>query len=146
MINKTQLKDLIDSTLKEYNLYSPEAAQLVYGTIIQESRRGTFIRQNVKNFDITKHAIGIAQIEYNTFIWLKRVFMSKYPEIAQIKFEELEYNLKYSILFCRLRYRVDKEPIPLTLDGQAEYWKRIYNTKYGKGTAKDYLFNFQKYA
>ena len=37
MLEKEYIKNLIEQTLKEYNLYSKEAFELVYGTIIQES-------------------------------------------------------------------------------------------------------------
>lgn len=146
MIYKTQLKDLIERTLKEYNLYSYEAFQLVYGTIIQESKRGTYIRQNVDNFNINIHAVGIGQTEKGTFDWLKSSYEATIPDLANIKFEELEYNLKYSILFCRLRYRKDKQPIPKTLDEQAKLWKRVYNTIHGKGTVEEYLQNYKQYS
>ena len=145
MLDKDQLKELIDSTLKEYNLYSDEAFALVYGTIIQESRRGTYVKQKVRHFDIQKHAIGIGQMEMNTFDWLKRVFIGKYPWLINVNFPELQYNLKYSILFTRLRYLVDSEPIPKTLEGQAKYWKRIYNTVHGSGTPDQYIKNYKRY-
>lgn len=147
MINKTHLQEIIDLTLKEYNLYSNEAKDLVYGTIIQESKRGFYLRQVPKGkFDINRHAIGIGQMEKATFENLQRIFVSKYPELAEIRFEDLEYNLKYSILFCRLRYLIDPEPIPKTLDGQAGYWKRIYNTYKGSGKPEQYVKNYKKYA
>ena len=145
MIHKGQLKRLIDETLREYCLYSDNALELVYGTIIQESRRGTYIRQASKNFDIYKHAIGIAQCEFNTFSWLQKVYNNRFS-LALIRFEELEYNLKYSILFCRLRYLIDPEPIPDTLEGQAKMWKRVYNSVLGKGTEEEYINNYNKYS
>lgn len=146
VIHKVQLKELIETTLKEYNLYSKEAHELVYGTIIQESRRGTYLRQGTKNFDINKHAIGIGQVEKTTFQWLQSIYVSKYPELATVKFRDLEYNLRLSILFVRLRYLIDPEPLPKTLDGQARYWKRVYNTKLGKGTPEKYMTNYRKYS
>jgi len=146
MINKDQLKELIDSTLKEYMLYSKEASELVYGTIIQESKRGTYIKQVSNNFDPDKHALGIAQIEKKTFNWLKNIFISRFPKILWIEFEDLEYDLKASIIFCRLRYLVDSQPIPKDLEGQAEYWKRIYNSYKGKGTPEQYINNYIKYS
>ena len=146
MINKDQLKELIDSTLKEYMLYSKEASELVYGTIIQESKRGTYIKQVSNNFDPDKHALGIAQIEKKTFNWLKNIFISRFPKILWIEFEDLEYDLKASIIFCRLRYLVDSQPIPKDLEGQADYWKRIYNSYKGKGTPEQYINNYIKYS
>ena len=146
MINKKQLKDLIDRTLREYELYSEEASRLVHGTIIQESRSGTYLRQNVPNFDIHRHALGFGQTEEATFDWLKRVFLGKYPWLINVNFCELEYNLKYSILFVRFRYLVDSQPIPKTVEGQSKYWKRVYNTEKGAGKAEDYVKNYNEYS
>ena len=145
-MDKKHLKKLIDDTLKKYNLYSVEGSELVYGTIAQESRLGYYRRQNVSLWDYHKHAIGIAQVEKNTFDWLQTVYVSKYPELAKIQFIDLAYNDEMAILFCRLRYRVNPEPIPKTLEGQARYWKEVYNTKYGKGTPEEYIKNYKKYS
>ena len=146
MLEKYDMKNLIDETLKKYNLYSQEASELIFGTISQESHLGKYRRQMVKNWDISKHAIGISQVERSTFNWLQTVFVGKIPQLSKIQFIDLAYNDEMAILFCRLRYLVDPNPIPKTLEKQAEYWKRIYNTKYGKGTPEEYIKNYKKFS
>ncbi len=146
MINKKQLSELIERTLKEYNLYSKSAHEIVLGTIIYESKRGTYLKQRVKNFDYNKHALGIAQMERKTFRWLAKVYMSKFPFLASVKFEELEYNLKLAILFCRLRYLAVPTPIPKQIFAQARYYKKYYNSYFGKGTVAGYMENFKRYS
>ena len=146
MLKKEELKQLIDDTLKAYNLYSVEASDLVYGTIAQESRLGHYRRQNVPLWLYNRHALGISQIEKNTFDWLQKVYVGRFPEIAKVQFIDLAYNDRMAILFCRLRYLIDSDPIPTDLEGQANYWKRIYNTKMGKGTPEEYIKNYKKYS
>ena len=146
MINKEHLGQIIFNTLNEFGLYSEEAYQLVYGTIIQESKRGEYLRQLTKIFSYDKHGVGIGQIEKTTFEWLKTVFVDKYPELLKVTIQMLEYDLRMAILFVRLRYRVVKSPIPKTLEGQAKYWKKYYNTEYGSGTVEQYINNYNKYS
>ena len=50
-------------------------------------------------------------------------------------------NIALQVAFCRLKYRRDKYPLPKAsdLEGQAKYWKRVYNSKLGKGTVKHFI-------
>ena len=50
-------------------------------------------------------------------------------------------NIALQAVFCRLKYKRDKYPLPLIgdLEGQAKYWKRVYNTKLGKGTIEHFM-------
>jgi len=143
MIDKKQLYRLIAEVLGRHNLDQKGAIDLVYGTIAHESNRGTYLRQLSKNFDLYKHAIGIAQMEYNTFCWLCDRFGDTFG-FERKDFPRLEHDLALSILLCRLRYRVDPEPIPKTLEEKADYYKRIYNTSFGSATPQDFINAFNK--
>ena len=50
-------------------------------------------------------------------------------------------NIALQVAFCRLKYRRDRKAIPSASDieGQAKYWKRVYNTRLGKGTIEHFL-------
>ena len=50
-------------------------------------------------------------------------------------------NIALQVAFCRLKYRRDSKPIPSKhkIEAQAEYWKRVYNTRLGKGTTEHFL-------
>lgn len=152
MINVKQLYNLIERTLKEYDLYSENASKLLLGTYLQEStvKGQTCLRQLPKGeFDMKIHALGIFQMEFSTFDWLKGKYDGnfRYPfTYGEVQFEELEYNLKYAILFCRLRYLADPKPIPDNLEGLANYWKRVYNTSSGSGTPEEFFNKYEKYA
>ena len=76
--------------------------------------------------------------------WLQSVFVNRFPDILKVQFIDLCYNDKMATLFCRLRYLVDPNPIPTTLEKQAEYYKRIYNTRFGKATPEQYIKNYKK--
>jgi len=96
------------------------------------------------NFNIDVHAIGIFQMERKTFDWLSEKYWFK---VKDIEFHELEYNLKYAIIFARLRYLVVPHPLPDADDvkGLAAYWKKYYNTEYGAGTVEEFVEGYEKY-
>ena len=146
MINRKQLRDLIERTLSKYNLNSESGINLVFGTIQVESRGGTYLRQMSKNFDINKHAIGICQMEKATFERLKTKYWFKIelrPD-KEISFPQLEYDLELSILFCRLRYLADSQPLPDAdnVTKLGEYWKRVYNTVHGSGEVTQFIKHY----
>lgn len=60
-------------------------------------------------------------------------------DISLVEWEHLRYNPYLSLIFTRLLYRPVTDPIPLTIEERAEYWKEFYNTKLGKGTPEHYL-------
>jgi len=57
--------------------------------------------------------------------------------------EDIEHHLEcyddFACAMARIHYLRDPDPIPDTLQGQAEYWKRVYNTPTGAGTVEHYL-------
>ena len=137
--NKNQFKDLIERVLKEYDLYSPEAVDLLLGTAAVESNFGTYLKQ------VKGPAVGVFQMEPDTFDWLQGVFQNRFHYISTTFPSDMEHDLKLSILMARLRYLVDRQAIPKTLQGQAEYWKRIYNTHLGAGTPEKYIKAWNTY-
>ena len=60
-------------------------------------------------------------------------------DISLVEWEHLRYNPYLSLIFSRLLYRFVSEPIPLTIEERADYWKKFYNTEKGKGTPEHYL-------
>jgi hypothetical protein len=51
---------------------------------------------------------------------------------------------RLAVLFARLHYIKFPEAVPRTVSGQAEYWKRYYNTVLGKGTPEKYLKHWRE--
>lgn len=142
MFDKSQFRSLVTFVLKCEDLYSEAAVNLVLGTIAQESKFGTYLRQLGSG-----PARGICQMEQPTFNWLKGVYGRKYPKLGAALFEEVEWDLYLAILVCRLRYRVVPEPLPAADDllGLARYWKKYYNTYLGKGTESEFIANYRRY-
>jgi hypothetical protein len=148
MINPKHLRMLAENTLSVFELNKGSAINLVLGTIAQESALGYYLRQNTKIFSYLKHGLGIGQIENNTFEWLRDHYKTaKYPlgeYVQSCKFLQLEYDLRASIVFVRLRYLIVPEPLPLKNDimGMARYWKKHYNTYKGKGKVEEFIPNY----
>ena len=149
-MHKQQLRKLVRETLKELGLHSEEAENLVLGTIAQESRAGFYIEQLGSG-----PAKGICQMEPATYKDIWENFLAYKSSIAdKVKelrvsdtpnSDELRWNLKYSIAMCRVHYLRKKGAIPFSLQGQAEYWKKHYNTYLGAGTVEEYINNYNKY-
>lgn len=149
-MNKKQLRDLIISVLRELDLYSDDAVNLLMGTAAQESNLGKYRKQIGGG-----PALGIFQMEPSTFDDIRKNFLRFKPELA-VKIErigrisrfyapDLENNDRLAICMTRIHYLRVKEPIPNNLEGWAKYWKRYYNTNLGKGTEDEFIRNFKKY-
>ena len=148
MIEKKQLRNLVNEVLLKMELHTPEAVELILGTIAQESAGGKYIRQ------ITGPALGICQMEPATFKCIVNNYIKYKPELGRVimfasgvsalKSEMLEYNLAFSIAMCRIHYLRVSEALPHDLEGYAKYWKQYYNTVHGKGTVEEFIANYNR--
>ncbi len=151
-INKEQLRDLITETLKQINMHSESAVNLLMGTAAQESHLGTYIRQ------IKGPALGIFQMEPATHndIWDNYIdykplsFTQNIAKTSNVQFPDsntLLFNLKYAIIMCRLHYRRVPETLPEYYDvkGLSRYWKVYYNTHLGRGTEEEFIKNYSRF-
>ena len=148
-IDKDQLLDLVHRTLHGIVKHSPEAVALLMGTCAQESHLGTYIRQ------IEGPARGIMQMEpatekdiwenYLEFNPVSASYLTSETGVDCPDPEALESNLAYSIAMARMHYLRVPGAIPVTIEGQAAYWKQFYNTIYGAGTEEEYLENYVRY-
>lgn len=151
MFDNLQFREVIlRPALKDINLYSLEAEELLVGTMAHESKGGTYVVQ--KNGP----AKGIFQMEPATHddIWdnfinnnseLKgkiEVFLNAFHVHTS---EMLTYNLKYACIMCRIDYFRIKQKLPMKddLESQAKYWKLYYNTLGGKGTVDEYMADYK---
>ncbi len=154
MLYKDDTVSLIARVTKNLGLYSPEAVSLIYNTGLVESgyrflrqmgsgpARGFFQCEPWVAVDICnnylkyrdkrlKKASSASNVYWHTFID---------PNESDWDFI-LESNLAAQIVMCRLHYRRVPKPIPDKDDipGQAEYWKKYYNTDKGRGTIQHFL-------
>lgn len=147
-MNAKQLRtEIIRPALVAVGLYSKPAEDLVFGTACVESNCGEYLRQ------INGPALGVFQMEpathddiYKNFLKYKqdlkaRVMKLSAPGLSAA--ENLKSNLMYAAAMCRIHYLRVSQPIPEDLQGQAEYWKKYYNTAKGKGSVEKYLDAYQ---
>lgn len=152
-INKTQLRDIITRTLKQVDMYSPAAVELLMLTAAQESRCGDYIRQ-------TKGpAIGVFQMEPATYndMWhrvipredgLQDKILKAINCTMQPPAERMEWDLKLAIIMARIKYKSILAALPQAndLSGLAAYYKRYYNTELGAATVEEAMEAYKKLA
>lgn len=150
-MNESQVKELIDHILNKIELYSAEAADLVFKTFKVESRL-EYIKQ------INGPARGMGQCEpwvavdiCTNYLSYRKGLMKKVAEACCLKISYftdpqesewawiLETNLAAMVAICRLHYRRVPKKLPKTLDEQWLYYKKYYNTELGKATHEHWL-------
>lgn len=148
-MEKKTLENLITSVLKELNLHTDNAVNLLMGTAAQESHLGRYRKQLGGG-----PALGIFQMEPATFDDIVKNYLRYKPELAariervarisRFKAEDLENNDLLATCMARVHYLRVREAIPSDLEGWARYWKRYYNTPLGKGTEEEFIANYKK--
>lgn len=144
-MNSKQLKEfIIKPALEAIGAYSPAALSLVYGTACVESSCGEYIRQEPSG-----PALGIFQMELDTHQDIYENYLRYNPVLKEkvLKLfcqgmtveQNLCSNLMYAAAMCRIHYLRFPGEIPQSVEGQAEYWKRFYNTGSGKGTVAGFI-------
>lgn len=162
-MDKHQLRDLIRKTLREVDLFSDDAVELLMLTAAVESDLGYYIKQT------NGPGLGIFSIEPIThddimYRWLnsptakrkalrERIWLALSPESSYVIYPDkkvLAYDLRYSIIVARLKYYMNPEPIPSHVkDGAmalAYYWKKHFNTRFGDGSATEACDKYFKLA
>ena len=160
MFNCGQFRKLIvQPVLKAIDLYSPEAEELLIGTCAQESHGGTFLFQVINkpiiDVEASPYAIGIYQMEKATHDDIWKYFLPGHKDLSNklLDFCKIEaptadmmiYNLYYATAMSRVFYRRIAEAIPADLKGQAEYYKKHYNTNAGAATIREYVLNYYNF-
>ena len=115
-------------------------------TAAQESHLGEYMYQ-IGNGP----ARGCWQMEPDTELDIWNNYVAFRPELIEMlsgyttkSGNDLRDNIAYQIVMARLHYKRVPEPIPSSVEGMAEYWKRYYNTYAGKGTAKEAVENYTR--
>lgn len=152
MLDLNQMRDdVIKPALEMVDLYSPEAADLILFTGVQESRY-KYVRQLGQG-----PARSFWQIEPKTMYGHYQNWINFRPELGELirKIEPvpnenaLTWNMGFAVVMARLKYRRSKLPLPQLGDGggMAHIWKEVYNTCLGKGTTEEFvdLWNEHKY-
>tara|TARA_Y100000401_G_scaffold115007_1_gene117932 strand:- start:1110 stop:1577 length:468 start_codon:yes stop_codon:yes gene_type:complete len=138
---KESIQRIIDYTLRDLNMYSEDAALLVYRTGMAES--GFRHLEQIKG-----PAVGFFQVEPDTINDTIDNYLKFRPKRLNhlvkhgLDLEEPVMSVLSSIYlqiaFCRYKYWRSPDPIPNGLVKQAKYWKKIYNGP-GKGTVEHFV-------
>ena len=138
------IKEIAEEVLYKLDAYSDDALALVMRTGMAES--GYRVLRQMDGGP----AVGFWQVELETAQDTLKNFVDyrkKYKDVLvglglgnNLEFSLLS-NIALQVAFCRLKYLRDPKPIPCWTDieGQAKYWKRVYNTELGAGTIKHFL-------
>lgn len=142
---KKDIKYIIKWTLDYLDMYSDDAAELIYRTGMAET--GYRVLRQMGGGP----ALGFFQCEPKTMLDIMKNYVHYRQDLKQ-KIIALGYNEEHSsdilmsnialqVAFCRIKYRRDKYQIPSkdNLKEQGKYWKRVYNTKLGKGTVEHFI-------
>ena len=142
-----EIKEIVEYALYRVDSYSDDALALVVRTGMAESGY-----RALKGYGEGNPAIGFWQIEPATMNDMMKNYIhyrSNYKKnliSLGMNFEKdttmsVMSNMAVQAALCRLHYRRDKDPIPSwdDLEGQARYWKRVYNTVEGRGTVEHFI-------
>lgn len=149
--------------------YVRRTTQLLFGTAAQESGL-VWERQRSMRFWSDRGAVSKWQLERgsieDSIRWLRKrpeslqratefLFCDPHATTEWIDLVPLEFilwalrlddNDRIGCLFARLHYFRDPRPIPETIEGQAVYYKNVFNTSAGKATPEQYLERWREYA
>jgi len=145
---------IVRRALHHVGLYSHAAENLLMGTAATESGGFEYLDQITGPDDTTLGpAYGLFQIEAATHMDLFKNMLN-YPKWQVLKAKvnqlsalnpplpvQLASNLCYASAIARVIYYRDSEPLPEAddLQGLARYYKRVYNTSAGKGSAEKFI-------
>jgi len=148
-IKPEHLREIITHILKEADLHSLNAVELLMLTAAQESKLGYYWRQLGQG-----PARGIFQMEPATEKSLWQNYLKYRPDKTAIiarydtaDEDDLWWNLGYQIIIARMKYLPVPEALPnhFDVEGMAEYWKKYWNTYEGKGTVQEAILNYFEY-
>lgn len=152
MIKLPDVRDyFVRPALQRIGAWSRAAELLVIGTGLVES-----------GYDSVKQsghgpALGFWQMEPATHDSIWNDYLVSRPALragvlglvvpTYPKDEQLIYNAIYAAAMCRIKYLWDKQMLPneSDLEGLAAYYKRVYNTPLGAGSAERFMRAAQDY-
>jgi len=151
-MNEDQMKELIQNVLWGIGLDSESARELVFRTGKVESNYEYLMQLNdgpAKGFfqcePWVAKDICMNFLKYRPPL-MKQVARCIYVDEKYFTFPEesdwtwiLTYNISAQIAMCRLHYRRVPKPLPKSIEDQANYWKKYYNTSQGKGSVEDFI-------
>ena len=134
------------------SFYSPASVELLMLTAAQETHLGKYLKQ------VKGPALGVFQMEPNTYedIWANYICyrqplldaMNDMYGASGVAWKlRMRGDLVYQTIMSRIFYMRIPAALPAHDESRslAHYWKKYYNTKYGKGTPEEAYHNYIKY-
>jgi len=131
---------------------SPSAVELLMLTAAQETHLGKYLKQ------VRGPALGIYQMEPNTYqdIWANYIcyrqnLLDAMNDLYGNSGIEWQLRMRGDLVYQTIMSRIFYMRIPAALPAidspmdLAYYWKKYYNTKYGKGTPEEAYKNYLKF-
>ena len=151
-MNEKQIRELIKKTLKNINMYSRDAVDLVYRTGMVESRynyisqvgsgiaRSFWQVESATAKDSIKNYLGFRPQKLMACAKAMHVDPDWLSDATDDDLKNLLWgSIAAGIVFCRLKYWRVPFKIPSNIKGQAKYWKKYYNSESGAGTVEKFL-------
>ena len=142
--------DYIRPVLKRMGAWSWNAEELLIGTAAHESM-GFKHKKQLKGgparsyFQIEPATLADLYINYLSYRPKKQVLLDRYLIDGFSRSDMLLESIAYSIVAARLQYMRKPGKIPKTLEAQAAYWKKHWNTVKGAGTIEKYIADYERY-
>jgi len=150
MVNLKQMRDLvIEPTLRQIEMHSPEASDLVLFTGLVESRY-EYVRQMGSGPARSFWQVEPATLydHFQHYINFRSDLAMAIAEIEPHPNEQtLTTNMAFAVVMCRIKYRRSPMKLPPVGDGpgMAHIWKEVYNTHEGKGREEEFLALWEEY-
>lgn len=155
MINVQQLRELIiRPALRDLQMYSEDAEELLVFTCAVESGGGTYLQQ------VNGPALGIYQMEPETYYDIRLHYLPHKTQLGIILYTQfglatyphseehrLVYDLRFATAMARIHYARVSQSLPSAQDSLAlwQYYKAHYNTSLGRALEKDSIEKYLTY-
>lgn len=135
----------------EPRLGTEASARLLLGTAIAESNLAALVQHG------GGPALSMFQIEpatfddvYKRYLWARPRFMNVVRDLrlpALTPMEQLPANPFFACAIARFKYWMAPKPLPDAddIDALGAYWKAVYNTPKGAGTASHWAYLYRKH-
>ena len=145
---------IVRPVLDKLQLYNQDREELLVITCAQESLGGTYLMQNGLRGYPDGPALGIYQIEPDTYDDLFANFLAYRTRLWELLVgavlhkpgkPRLIYDLQYATGVAAMQYYRFREPIPQNLEGKFAYYKRYWNSELGKATIPEVRRNYERF-
>jgi hypothetical protein len=148
----TDVLQMFGQKANSSSFYSETSVELLMLTAAQETHLGKYLKQ------VRGPALGVFQMEPNTYhdIWgnyicYRQNLLDAMNDLYGASGVDWEMRMRGDLIYQTIMSRIFYLRIPAALPakdepmGLAYYWKKYYNTKYGKGTPEEAYHNYNRF-